>query len=82
MYKHNYKGLRYDKSVEQFLKDYRFRYAIYGKFKSWKTKDGKRIPIYKLNKRHLENIIGRFGSTKIRKEHPFVWYKFLKEVEE
>jgi hypothetical protein len=77
MYSHNYKNLPYKKSVQQFLKDYRLRYFLYGRFMKWKTKEGKKITISKLRKNHLKNIVAMFGNTKIRNEHPFVWYKYL-----
>lgn len=52
---------------------------LFGKFTKWKTKDGKNIMVSKLNKRHLQRIVDMFGSTKIRNEYHFIWYKYLKD---
>ena len=79
MYQHNYKNLLYKKSIQQFLKDYRLAYFLYGRFTKWKTKEGERIRVSKLHKKHLENIVAKFGNTKIRNEYPFVWFKYLKD---
>ena len=82
MYRHNYKNLPYKKSIKQFLKDYRLKYFLFGRFTKWKTKDGKNIMVSKLNKRHLQKIVDMFGSTKIRNEYPFIWYKYLKDSDD
>ena len=79
MYQHNYKNLPYKKIIQQFLKDYRLKYFLYGRFTKWKTKNGKRITISKLRKKHLKNIVDMFGNTKMRNDYPFVWYKYLKD---
>lgn len=78
MYSYNYKGLPYRQSVKQFINDYRFWYNLYGKHKKWKTKDGKKIAICKLNIIHLRNIVNKYGNTYIRNNYPFLWYRYLK----
>lgn len=81
MYQHNYKNLPYKESTKQFIKDYKFRYFLYGKYSKWKTKQGKTM-VFRLNKIHLKNIVEKFGNTTIRTAFPFVWYRYLKEFEE
>lgn len=60
MSEYNYKHLPYKQSVKCFLKDYKIPYLRYGQFKKWKTKNGIDIMIRDLDKKHIDNIIGRF----------------------
>ncbi len=81
---HNYKGLKYKDSLKRFLKDYRLRYNLYGKRTKWKTQRGELIKVKDLTKRHIYNIIGKFGVINIRTNYPYVYYRyvlFLKENE-
>jgi hypothetical protein len=81
MYNHNYKNLKYKDSIIQFIKDYKWKYIIYGRYTIWNTKNGKSIMIKNLNKEHLKNIINLFGNTYIRVNYPFIFYRFAKEIE-
>ena len=81
MYKHNYKNLPYKISIRKFLKDYFFRYYLFGQFTHWKTKNNKKIMICKLNKKHIENIVNIFGNTQTRNNYPYIWFRYIKECE-
>lgn len=80
-YLHNYKDLPYKQSIKQFMKDYKIKYYLYGRFKKWETKENKKIMVCKLKKSHLKNIVDRFGNTTIRTKYPYVWYRYLKDIE-
>ena len=80
MYSHNYKGLPYKQSIKRFVKDYRIRYFLYGKYSKWKTSRGEKIMVKDISYQHLINIVNYFGNTKIRTDYPFVWYRYLNEV--
>lgn len=81
MYSHNYKNLPYKQSVKKFIKDYYISYHLFGKFTYWTTKGGEKIRIKNIEKPHLRYIVHRFGSTYIRTNHPYIWFKYLKEYE-
>lgn len=81
MYSHNYKRLPYKESVYRFMRDYRIKYYLIGRFKRWRTSTGEQIPIRKINKTHLYRIVSRFGTTYIRNKAPYVWFRYLKEYE-
>lgn len=82
MHSHNYKGLKWEDSVKQYLNDYNFKHNVYGKYTNFKTKNGKYIKIEDLSLQHIKNIVGRFGNTYIRENYPFLFYRYLKEVVE
>lgn len=76
-YHHNYKGLPYIESVKQFLKDYKIKYILFGQFTRWRRKNKKSIRVGALTDRHVQNIVSLFGATQIRKDFPYVYYRYL-----
>lgn len=81
MYSYNYKNLPYKQSVKKFIKDHFIFYYLIGRFTYWKTKGGKKIRVKDIEKHHLCHIVHKFGNTYIRTNHPYIWYRYLKDFE-
>lgn len=62
---------------EQFIQFYSQTYDDVGQYIKWISKDGTQKPIGELVDKHVVNIVNKFGHTKIKVEHPYVYYRYL-----